>query len=341
MPMNEVQTRRTWLRRLGVISLHAIGPVLLVLILTRLDWAKLLAEARTISGWAFVAGLACLGVLYICKSLRFVLMCRALGGRITFWSALKIYLTAVLLSFITPGRVGDFAKVLFLHRSKILALEKAFVATLADRVWDMLVIAGLGTLALSLAFSGMSVLHGLLCAAIIAAAVLFFIPEVWRAPVSAVIKRVPPLERRLYQRVVTIAQAVKLVRNSTGLIALVLSLVAFCALVTIAWVLTRATGNQLAPAYCAGGVAMASILAYLPITVAGAGTREAAFIVFWGLGGLGENVAVLVSLGFFVVVYLGSSVMGCAAYFLYTRSVLKTTDLASVAGTPSPAAAPK
>lgn len=327
MTASAEKSRRRWLRWVGYVALHAIGLVLLAWILTRIDLGDLGQTLRRFGPWPFAAGLGLLVGVYLCKSLRWMLICRALGARLRFFDALCYYIVAVFLSVVTPGRIGDFAKVIFLKRAGLLSGRASLLAALADRVWDLLVVGCAAVVSLLWlgGVRGVGIWIG--CGAVALLPILFYLPEVW-SPITARLLRITPgIEVRLGPLHGRTIEAIRLLRSRVGIAAMIFSVAGFAMLVAMVGLFVLASPARVGAGAITSAVSLSNVLSFLPITVAGMGTRELVFSEVWTRAGEQAAAGVAVALGYFAVAYCGTAILGGAFYLATARRVLSIKAL--------------
>ena len=148
------------LRKWLFFLLHLTGFVLLWFVVRDLEWNRFFELLKTFPLWKYVAGLVILCIVYAIKSLRWLLLNRSFGIKTTWKTALVFYLSAGFLSVITPGRLGEFAKIYFLKGSISIDIPAATSSVILDRIWDVLVLsfaAGISVV-LMLAHPGLNML---------------------------------------------------------------------------------------------------------------------------------------------------------------------------------------
>ena len=121
--------------------LHIVGFVLLWFVLRGLEWDTFFVLLKTITLWKYLVGLLVLCFVYALKSLRWHLLNRSFGIETTWRMALVFYLSAGFLSVITPGRLGEFAKIYFLKRKYMISIPTATSSVFLDRIWVVLVLS--------------------------------------------------------------------------------------------------------------------------------------------------------------------------------------------------------
>jgi hypothetical protein len=211
-----------WLRYLGI-------PLLAVMI-----WiagpADLWAVAReTRPGWialAFLLNLPALGL----KAFRWWLMVRWQGMRLSFGRAYLAYYSALLVGFLTPGRVGEMVKAFTLKRECGVTFGRGFSSVLADRLFDLYLLLMLGAVGF-VRFSFVDDIGGwggfaLACAALLVP--LFFLRESSARWLGRRLAALPLLRRK---RELILG---KVDDFAGGLTALTPPRIALCALLTVA-----------------------------------------------------------------------------------------------------------
>lgn len=303
------QGRAAWRRRMR----HAIGPLILVLILWTLDPRELFrALGAAEVGPLLAAYLVPLPAIAL-RSLRWRVL---LGRRGAPWRSrelLALYAQSIAAGVATPGRVGELAKG---------ALVAGRGVGLAHGLWSALLdrLADLGFLALLA--SGAAALHaapGLGRGALVAPVALALVAG---GPALAFLSGpgAQQLGARWLARLGRGPAVEVLPDAGTGAGAAL-----GCALLTVAsWALTYAANDL----YCAslglgvgyleiaGISAVASLVAALPISIAGAGTRDAALILL--LAPYGATPAQAVALSALMlsnVLFVGAL---CALAYLWT-----------------------
>ena len=121
--------------------LHMSGFILLWFVVRDLRWSDFLKELVSYPLWKYLVGLSSLSGVYIMKSWRWQILNRSFGIQIPLKTALIFYLSAGFLSVITPGRLGEFAKIYFLKRKYNVNTAMATSSVLLDRIWDVLVLS--------------------------------------------------------------------------------------------------------------------------------------------------------------------------------------------------------
>ena len=264
---------------------RAIGPAILIAIIASIDRDELF---RVISRAAIVPLLLAYLIGFAPLLVRAARLRLALGpdaGRPTYVAVLNVWAYATVIGTITPGRLGEFIKVVHLRRWGA-SFGSALATVLLERLPDIATLFCLASVALAwFALPGsvspaVVTLLGVAAGAVFvgAATVAFSTPE---SAMGALRDRL--VRRRIAERLASVREGFLLALRSLSGGAIV----GIIALTTAAWavqyvsnyLLSESLGLGLSYWQVAGISALSSLAALLPISVLGAGTRDAALIV--------------------------------------------------------------
>ena len=112
------------------------------------------------------------------------------------------------------------------------------------------------------------------------------------------------------QHLESLYRQIKMKNAGFSLLSFVLSLVAFLMLAFIPVALSFKIKAPVNYDAGLGAISVSNILSFLPVSVAGFGTREYVFKQIWALYGYPAEIAITVSTAYFIVTYLGSVLFG-------------------------------
>lgn len=296
------------------IAFQLLGLMLFIVILIRVDLPEVL---RFFTRLDLVDGLIILAILMtftFVKGLRWRLLVRGQGLEISPFRAFSIYSAGLYLGIVTPGRVGDFIKSLYLINRGYPA-GKSIFSSIVDRMLDLVFLVVIGYVSL-LFFPGIFRNQYLLSTLILVITAAITILLFWRR--DLVIKGVKKFTSLIFpSRIVertdrTISDVLgefdTLERASTaGILLLTVAgwILHFTTFIYFARTLSIDTTIPLLIA----SVSAAIFTAILPISMFGLGTRELVLIVIFGSIGLSREAAVAFSFSF-ILVYIVQSVVG-------------------------------
>jgi glycosyltransferase 2 family protein len=270
------------------VDLRTVLPALKRLDLAVAPWVLLLAGVQTLmlaARWAVISGVV--------------------GGHLSFGSAFRGILISYFFSQGLPASVGgDVFRVWWLRRETGLNTGEASHAVLIDRLagfFSLLLLSavsiallawttrGEGVTAMELIVGG-----GMVCAIVLVLPISHRLRHVWRTLSS----RAPPRLRRALIWAAEFKLLLTRVGSRIGVtvLGLTIGVAVHLLAVCMAFLVVRALGYDLAFWQCLAVVPPALLLTYLPISIAGWGTREATMIFGFSLFGLPATGGFLVSI---------------------------------------------
>jgi len=214
-----------------------------------------------------------------------------------------IYLSGLLAGIVTPGRVGDFTKILYLRRLGYNYGQSA-VSIVVGRCLDLCLLLLVGLLGVSWYSWGRGEVIGVLLAKVslfiligLPLAVLFILvlrkTKVIEVAGRSLCGRVPVTWLQQWHKFVHDWRAIPH-RTWFGMITLTVGgwVVYFGAI----YLLAMAMGLPLTFWEATIFIALSAIVSLLPISIAGIGTRDASLILMFGLVGLSSVQAIAFSL---------------------------------------------
>lgn len=303
-------------KRIAFYSLHVLGFVLLYLVLRNFNWQEFFSLFIRFNAWYFIAGLVVLFVVYILKSIRWYFINKAFNINLRFLDSLMIYLVAGFFSAITPGRLGEFTKIYFLKEKHSVSLSQATLSVIFDRLWDVLVLSMIAGVSILMLFNSASIslltLFSIFIIFILSLSIVLF-PGVLFVPAIRITRKWNNLNRHLEN----LYRQIKMKNTGFFLLSFVLSLAAFLMLAFIPVALSFRIKAPVNYDAGLGAISVSNILSFLPVSIAGFGTREYVFKQIWALYGYPAEIAVTVSTAYFIVTYLGSVLFGGLVSLFY------------------------
>lgn len=309
--------QRTLLRWL----LRAIGPVLLILVLLRVpEPERLLDLAGAALGWKLVAAMLLNLAMLAFKVQRWRVLLAASGVGYSFANAWTAFNAAAYIGLLTPGRVGDVLRVKYLVRDAGVSNADGLASVVSDRIWDVYVLlafVAFGVARFSAELAGD--LASLTWAAMVLMALLpllLLVPGISDRALDALWKRVGSRlgEPSAMQRFL---HSLRVQLKRGFVVALPLTLVSFGVVYLQGWLVALAMGIDLAFIDVVALLALASLLALLPVSVSGVGVRELLFAVIFPVLGFEAEVGVSFGLMIFVVVFIPILIYGFIVWQLH------------------------
>ena len=303
--------------------LRGIGLAALGLILSQIDIPDLVDLVRGASIGYLVAAVPLFFALIAVKALRWGGILRAVGIDLGFRTLLHAYLASFYLGAVTPGRLGEVIKVLYVTERGHPRSEALF-CTLLDRAWDIAFLVIVGSIAM-VRFASFFAAPLYLVAATMLLLLLTVAGVVQnRGKGKSALRRVlglvlPESLRATTEQVILefVGHWSALCRRDFG-IAFLATFISWLLYYVQIYLLTLGIGVPLSFFEMVLMVTLASLMSLLPITVAGIGTRDVTLIALFGLVGLPVEMAVALSLSI-LALFVVNAVMSLG--FWYARPV--------------------
>ncbi len=312
--------------------LPLVGLVIFAVIILNIDTGRLLSILSSADPALVSCSILLAVPNIILKSLKWNVIIRSYGTGYSLLKSIRAWLSGFFLGIITPGRIGDLSRALYLRKETGLSGGKSLTTVFLDRINDIVVLFCFSLAGMAVIAGGMSQGTGLL--AYISGAFLIFLVLVAALMRKSIILRVArPLSLRLlpsrYHNVLGRAfhdfyEGLSGMRKPMLGAAVLLCVVTWIISISQFWLLSSAIGLDLPYTFFMGVVPIAVLLDTLPVSFSGIGTRDAALIFFFSLVSIPSESAVSLSLLSFMTTYV---VMGAAGAVLWVSNPIRSSDV--------------
>jgi uncharacterized protein (TIRG00374 family) len=298
--------------------LRVIGLLIFAWILYRINLPKTVPILRNVDvGLVGISALLAFPLMAL-KAVRWQYLLAMQEIRYPTNEAISAYMASYYIGLVTPGRVGDFIKVVYLKKARAVPYGKALVSSLMDRLLDLVFIVAV---AIGGVYSyGLFERFGYVSLALLALMVVSF----WALFNKKILDRVTRVLYRLlskeYRDRVELhfgdfAGEMHKLRSIRLSVPVVLTFLAYYITFLQCHLLARAVHLDVSFFYVAFTISIAGIVALMPISFAGIGTRDATVIFLFGLRGIGSQQAVSFSLLYMLVFILVMGLWGAVHWF--------------------------
>jgi uncharacterized protein (TIRG00374 family) len=260
--------------------------------------------------------------IVITKAVKWRIIISSYGIAYPLSRSMGVWLIGFLLGMVTPGRIGDMSRSLYLRKDRKMSLGKSLASVAADRILDMTVlfiIAVVGTIVLSLGlflvlFSAAVILltRKSLIKPILKPLFSRFVPERYKEKFGNVFHEFYTGMRGISRSKLTLALAV-------GVLSWTFSIIQY-------YLLSEALGIGLPITFFIALVPLVTLLDALPISFSGIGTRDAAMVFIFSLLSIAAESAISLSLLIFFTSYM---TMGLIGAVLWSRDPIRISELRS------------
>lgn len=314
----------------GIKILSLIGIVLFVFILSRINLGALIDILSHTDVLFLLLALLVNCVAIVLKSLKWKIIVNAVKPDFPLQESIKAFFVGFAFSTITPAKIGDFVKVLYINDEKC-GLGKSISTVVIDRLIDIILlfsiaftaicafsffyhveILSIGTIVLIIAgiIAGLYiVLHRPLLSALLRPFFTIFVPAHLKDKVTIYYDDFfSGLFTFYHDRARFIASV------STGIISWIPPFV-------YGYLLALSIGIDTGVLFFALVIPVLSLLDLLPISISGIGTRDVALIFLFGLQGISAEQAVAFSLLYLFMSYWLVALIGAAVYLRYPVTI--------------------
>ncbi|MBM3253041.1 MAG: flippase-like domain-containing protein [Candidatus Omnitrophica bacterium] len=289
---------------------HLIGIVIFIIILTRIDFKKILSCYSEVNlAWLGLVNLIILPNLFA-KAYRWRYLLCLQGITYPVGASFAAYLGGIYTGLVTPGRIGEAMKAVYLKTEKGISLSEGMASVIIDRLFDLYLLILLGSIGF-LSFLGFKnngynvfVLFLLLFLLLIPLA-LFNKPILEKTARIVYKVAISKIDKSLFDnQFKNFLSAVKKIISGRILFAFILTIFSHMFYFLQCYLLARLMSINISFVTLIFFISIATLLSMLPITIWGFGTREASLAYCFSMVGLSVESAVSYSFLLFTSFYL-------------------------------------
>lgn len=299
--------------------LRIIGLLFFLIIIFKVDVPDILKILSKVKiNYLFIAITLTIPLLLV-KAWRWKYMLQMQSIEYSLKDAFITYLATTYIGIITPGRIGDFLKVFYLKEKQHLLFGRAFSSVLVDKLFDLMVLFIFGMIGINVFLLSKNVtIIMLLCMLFFIAGFIILFNRTNRENIFKFIYNMAIIKR--YKEKIKIHfedffKGIEDLKKTKILIPILLSFVAYFILFLQCYLIASSLGIKIAFFYLAFCASVANIISFIPISIAGIGTRDAILIFLFSGLGLSKESAISYSLLFLFVVFITVGIMGSFAWF--------------------------
>lgn len=309
--------------------LGIIGLLILAFILLSLDLGKVIQVLASINLFFFLIAVSLVIVSVFLKGFKYQAIVKAHNKKISLIDSTKYFLIGFFLSLVTPGRIGEIARALYVNQ-KIGSMGKSISTVVFDRALDLGIIILMGFVATLFFYQAMNIevvpLWLIIVIALVFGLMVFLVSKrnIVRFLLKPVFETLVPEKFKAKAKTgfenfyISIGEAIK--NRKQLAIALISGLVVW-SLSGFLMYFYLLSLNIFVPLYFVFLLFPAmAMVEMLPISFSGLGTREATVIFLLGIYGISAAEAVAFSVLVFAVSYAMNAVIG---FVLFSRESTK------------------
>jgi uncharacterized protein (TIRG00374 family) len=301
-----------------------VGLALFIFILSKVNLRQVWAILQTANLWLCLAGFASLLFMTFLKGVRWSALLKMQGHSYSVWNCFLIYMGSLFWGNVTPGRAGDFMKVLYLKEDLGIPVGAGMTSVVVDRIFDLyllLVLGSLGILLYPLGFNPQLVrLVWIFFGFLVLVSFLAFNRRIGEILIKAVFQRVlgPSLKEKANQAFGEFHEGMEAFFNFKLFLPALLSLISYLVFFEGSSWMAQAIGlhiNFFFLAFTLSVVNIVSLFSFL-----GMGTRDGALILLFGLIGLSQAQALAYSL---LILFVGTLLFSLVCFFCFLAKPIR------------------
>lgn len=298
---------------------YLIGFAILAVILLRTDFSQLKGIFRNLNYYYFTLALFISFPMILGKAYRWNYLKKAQGITYKLSDSFLIQGVATYLGFITPGRIGEFIKILYLKKDGN-PLGKSMVNVFLDRLLDILFLFILGYFGILLfmnLFYDQIYLFTILFASALFAGALIFKTKSREKILKILYNFFLPLKyKQSWQNAFFDFLAdFKKYKLKNYVFASLITIVSWIIYYSQTYLLAKSVGLNISIFYLSISVSIAILITLIPISISGLGTREAALIFLFSLFNISKEMAISFS-ALALLVSLAAVGIGVVCWFI-------------------------
>jgi len=298
-----------------------IGVLIFVYILLSIDLNEILRTLYHANLKYIIFAILLILVVTAVKSLRWQLLLKMQRINYSLRDCFIMYYIALYIGSVTPGRVGEFTKVLFLKNDGH-SMSKSVFSVFMDRIFDIVLLSGVSFVsifAFITFFDNIDMFSLIIYLLLIFAIVLLLMNKSFIVSLIKFAHGIPYFKKyaEFFETQMTefIQEFEKLNLNNISLTFLI-TIIAWVIYYVLVYSLALAIDINISFLYLIACISFSAIITLLPISISGIGTRDAILIFLFSKVGLSSESAVAFSI-MILGVYVFNGVIGFFAWMKY------------------------
>lgn len=279
----------------------AVSIGAMVFLAYKVNWNEFVTQLKHLQFSFVLIAFLCVLACIVVSAYKWFLLCR-LNGQVSFYQCFRWYYIGFFFNNFLPGSIGgDVSRIVY--ASKSLGSQQAVASVSVERLFAgialvVTTITGVITVNISTSVWGQ--------VSIFLAIISILLAVVFLKPMEILMVRI------FGEKMIPFYTAIEQYKHKKKVLWLLFfySILFQIFFVLVTTFLFKAMGVTVPFMAQLGFVSIISILTMIPISINGIGVREGAYAYLFGLIGVAEATSVTVSILFFVLVLVGTSIGG-------------------------------
>ncbi len=257
--------------------LRIVGIIILMYILTQLEYGKLFKILKNIDLYFILLYILSYLTYFLIKIFRFKFILKHYGFTPSYFNLFGVTVESQYIAFITPSRLGDSVKILFLEEQENIPKRVSTMAYVSDRLQDLYYMGILGFLSFAVILNIEVDIYVYLF--------LFVVAIVYLSKNFVFQKVAKKFNISKFETISLKAEIFLFIVNTSIYLFYFLQY----------YFLAKSLGISIDFIYLSAVATIGALASILPISVSGLGVRESIFIYFLEKKGIVTNQAFLLS----------------------------------------------
>lgn len=296
-----------------------ISVVILVAIFSLIDFRHIHSHLRK-SNLELLLFCFCLIIPQLAlRAYRWYYLLRVQQIECRFRDVALYYTASMYIGLLTPGRVGEISKALYLKTNNVTSFSRAMPSVLIDRILDAYVLFSCSILIIWISDLNADVYisntHIYAIAALLI--VLLLSPKLVEVAVQklgAKIQKHIGLDATIMAD--EFVQAFKLLLRPHLIVAALLTLAHYTIYFFQTYLIANAMGMDIDVYAAFKVVSVATLIGFIPVTIAGLGTRDAVFLFLFESAGVAKSLGLSFAIVYDLIFVLGVGCIGMIVCWL-------------------------
>ena len=300
--------------------IRLIGLFILLIILFRIDFSQLVDTLYHVNIFhLFIAIILNIPQLFF-KSCRWNFLLKQ--QRITYSpvQSFLVYMSSLYVGFITPGRLGEFVKTLYLKSDKGIPLSKGFSSVLVDRLFDLYLLIILGFIGIwRFGILGKLSEASLIFTIIVILAPLIMLNKKLVGRITKILYNIAVIKKvkgKIEESFEDFYSGLNQLINPRLLISGLLTCLGYLMFFIQCYLIVIAIDLSINFLTITLFMAISNLISFIPISISGLGTRDATLIYLFSLIGLKPELAVSYAFLVFTTFFVCGGLMGAISFYM-------------------------
>jgi uncharacterized protein (TIRG00374 family) len=300
--------------------LKYIGLIILIIILINLDINNIIKLFSRINPWYLLIALLLNFPLLIIKSYRWNRLLHIQNIQYSISQSCLTYISSLYIGFITPGRLGEIVKAIYLKTEKNIPLSRGMSSVVVDRLFDLYLLILLSIIGIWRfeIFGYLSkYFYIIVCGFVFIP--LLLLNKKFAFKIFSILHKsfiIQKMKKKYSEGFNDFYDGINQLKSIQLMFPILITLAGYLLFFLQCTFLLSAIKISINFISVSLFMSISNLISFIPISVSGLGTRDAALIYLFSLLKLKPEMAVSYSLLVFLTFFVFNGLIGAIAWFI-------------------------